>query len=182
MSVKPEGKRPVRLSPFVPLAPEGSAGGEKEERREESEVSRGDREGPSAPAAGGLVASPPGVEATSTGGGTGEKSLPSSGAGSGSAAPMETRFGAFEAPSFIHREMPAYPPLAQRLGKEGKVVLALLIDEQGSLRGVEVIQRADYGFTEAALEAVKKSTFTPARKNGQAVTSRALLVVRFRLD
>jgi TonB family protein len=96
--------------------------------------------------------------------------------------PIETRFGASVAPAFLHREMPIYPMMARKLGKEGKVLLRLTIDEKGNLLGVDVIERGGYGFTEAAMEAVKKSTFLPAKKDGKPIASRALLPVRFRLE
>jgi len=93
-----------------------------------------------------------------------------------------TNFGMTGAPSFMHRELPIYPMMARRLGKEGKVVLELLINAMGKLQNVEVIEHAGYGFTEAAIEAVKKSTYIPALRNGEKVTSRALLPVRFKLQ
>lgn len=93
--------------------------------------------------------------------------------------PIETEFGTAAAPSFLHREMPVYPAFARKLGKEGEVVLRLTIDERGNLLNVEVLETAEYGFTEAAVNAVKKSTFLPAKKNGKPVASRALLPVRF---
>mgnify|MGYP000182777561 CR=1 FL=1 len=95
--------------------------------------------------------------------------------------PVETEFGAAVAPSFLHREMPVYPALARKMGKEGKVVLRLTIDEIGNLLNVEVVENAGYGFAESAVDAVKKSTFLPAKKNGKAVASRALLPIRFNL-
>ncbi len=96
--------------------------------------------------------------------------------------PIETRFGASVAPAFLHRVMPIYPMMARRLGMEGKVVLKLTIDEKGVLREVEVIEKAGYGFTEAAVEAVKKSTFLPAKKDGKPIASRALLPITFQLE
>ena len=96
--------------------------------------------------------------------------------------PIETRFGAFVAPAFLHREMPIYPMMARKLGREGRVMLKLTIDEKGSLSDVEVIDKAGYGFTEAAVEAVKKSTFLPAKKDGKRIASRALLPIRFQLE
>jgi TonB family protein len=93
-----------------------------------------------------------------------------------------TNFGMTGAPSFMHRELPVYPIIARRLGKEGKVVLELLINAMGKLQNVEVIEQAGYGFTEAAIEAVKKSTYVPALRDGEKVTSRALLPVRFKLQ
>ncbi|MBE0425434.1 MAG: energy transducer TonB [Nitrospirae bacterium] len=98
-----------------------------------------------------------------------------------SSEPIDTEFGSVIAPSFLHREMPAYPIFARRIGKEGRVVLRLTIDKKGDLLDVEVVERAGYGFTEAAIAAVKKSTFRPAKKNGNPVASRALLPVRFTL-
>jgi periplasmic protein TonB len=94
----------------------------------------------------------------------------------------ETQFGEMGAPAFIHRKMPFYPILARRLGKEGKVILKLLIDRNGRLQNVEVVEHAEFGFTEAAVAAVKKSTYAPASRNGENVTTRAILPVRFRLQ
>jgi TonB family protein len=96
--------------------------------------------------------------------------------------PIETRFGASIAPAFLHREMPSYPMFARKLGREGRVMLKLTIDENGNLLDVEVIEKAGYGFTEAAVEAVKKSTFLPAKKDGKPIASRTLLPIRFQLE
>jgi len=93
----------------------------------------------------------------------------------------ETIFGNSGAPDFIHREMPVYPLLARRLGKEGKVVLKLLIDRNGTLQDIEVIEASGFGFTEAAVAAIKKSAFSPAHSNGEKVPSKAILSVRFNL-
>lgn len=97
-------------------------------------------------------------------------------------APIETRFGDSVAPAFLHKEIPVYPMMARKLGREGKVILKLIIDEKGNLLNVEVIEKADYGFTEAAVEAVKKSTFLPAKKDGKPIASRAILPIRFQLE
>lgn len=98
-----------------------------------------------------------------------------------SSRPIDTEFGAAIAPSFLYREMPVYPAFARKLGKEGRVLLRLTIDERGDLIEIEVVEKAGFGFVEAAVDAVKKSTFLPARKNGKPVVSRALLPVRFLL-
>ncbi len=103
-------------------------------------------------------------------------------AGSDIGPPIETRFGASVALAFLHREMPVYPTMARKLGREGKVLLKLTIDENGNLLDIEVIEGAGYGFTEASVEAVKKSTFLPAKKDGKSIASRALLPIKFRLE
>lgn len=71
--------------------------------------------------------------------------------------------------------------MAKKLGKQGKVVLRLSINEKGKLMNVEVVEPADYGFTESAMEAVKMSTFLPAHENGVGIASKALLTIQFAL-
>jgi protein TonB len=93
--------------------------------------------------------------------------------------PHDVEFGTAIGPKFLHRELPAYPMIARKLGKEGKVVLRLTIDERGNLLNVEIIKKADYGFTGAAVEAVKRSTFLPAEKDGRTIVSRVILPIRF---
>ncbi|MDP2755431.1 MAG: energy transducer TonB [Nitrospirota bacterium] len=101
-------------------------------------------------------------------------------ASSGNTSPgIETEFGSKGAPAFLKRQLPVYPVLARKLGKEGKVVLRLFINEKGRLLNVEVVEPAGYGFTESAMEAVKMSTFFPAHENGIGIASKALLSIRF---
>jgi protein TonB len=90
--------------------------------------------------------------------------------------------GTAGAPAFVHREIPTYPLLARRMGKEGKAVLRLFISERGEVLRIEIVEDTGYGFAEAAKEAVKKSSFAAARRNGVAVAARALLTVRFALQ
>jgi TonB family protein len=92
---------------------------------------------------------------------------------------IDTEFGSTGAPTFLKRQMPVYPIIARKLGKEGKVVLRLFINEKGQLKNIEVVEPAGYGFTESAVEAVKMSTFSPAHVNGTNVASKALLSIRF---
>jgi periplasmic protein TonB len=102
------------------------------------------------------------------------------GAGAGTrTGPHVADFGGATGPAFLRRVLPAYPELARRLGKEGRVVLRLTIEARGNLLKVEVVQRAGFGFEEAAVAAVKRSSFRPAMVQGQAVTSVAKLPIRF---
>jgi TonB family protein len=95
---------------------------------------------------------------------------------------VEAELGSSNGPSFLKTIKPEYPRLARRLGREGKVVLRLFIDEHGRLLKVEVIEKAGHGFDEAAVEAVKASTFRSAKMNGMPVACKAVLPVRFRLE
>ena len=92
---------------------------------------------------------------------------------------IDSTFGSINGPKFLQREAPIYPPMARRLGKEGKVVLRLTINEKGELVNIEIVESAPYGFTESAIEAVKKSKFLPAMKDGYPITSRAILPIKF---
>ncbi|MEW6215638.1 MAG: energy transducer TonB [Nitrospirota bacterium] len=94
---------------------------------------------------------------------------------------QDVEFGSIEGPRFLRRELPNYPMIARRMGKEGRVILRLTMDEKGKLLNIEVVENAGYGFTEAAVEAVKRSTFQPAIKDRKPIASRALLPIRFTL-
>lgn len=85
-------------------------------------------------------------------------------------------------PRFIHRELPVYPFMARKLGKEGKVLLRLALDAQGKLLGVDTVEANGYGFAEAARSAIRKSTFTPAVRDGRTVSSQVLVSVKFILQ
>lgn len=113
--------------------------------------------------------------------GNGSKGTADASSSTGSETVDNVSVGSVFGPSFAHREIPIYPFVARRMNKEGKVLLRLTIDELGKLLKVEVIEGADFGFTEAAIEAVKQSTYRPAKKNGRAVISRAILPVSFEL-
>ena len=80
---------------------------------------------------------------------------------------------------FTRKVEPAYPFLARRLGKEGKVILRLTLDAQGRLQGIDTVEASGFGFAEAAHAAIRKSTFAPAVRNGRAIASQVLVPVRF---
>jgi periplasmic protein TonB len=94
----------------------------------------------------------------------------------------DVAFGSASGPSFMQRVLPAYPMVARRFNREGKVILRLTIDTGGSLVAVEVLEDPGYGFASAAVEAVKRSRFLPALHEGRPVTAKAILPVRFTLQ
>lgn len=100
-------------------------------------------------------------------------------AAAGPPGPLLTTFGSATGPAFLRRVLPEYPELAKRLGKEGRVVLRLHLDARGNLQRVEVVERAGYGFEEAAITAVKQSAFRPAMVDGEPRACIALLPIRF---
>jgi periplasmic protein TonB len=125
---------------------------------------------------------------TSSGAGKGNAIDKASGAGGtgsagsgGSNRPVDGVFGAQGGPSYLHKVLPVYPRFAQRLGKEGTVLLRLTLDESGVLKAVEIVEKAGYGFDEAAVSAVRASRFRSAIHHGAYVACRAMLPVRFEL-
>lgn len=71
-------------------------------------------------------------------------------------------------PEVLHRAEPIYPRRAERLGKEGIVVVMVLVGTRGEVLATRI--RApnpkDLGFEEAALEAARKSTFRNGTRGG----------------
>lgn len=94
---------------------------------------------------------------------------------------IEARFGDASGLNFRHYEEPVYPQAARRMNKEGKVRLRLTIDEKGTMTNLEIVHAAAFGFTEATIDAVKRWTFIPARKDGIPVIARASWTVSFKL-
>jgi TonB family protein len=76
---------------------------------------------------------------------------------------------------------PRFIELALAEGREGLVLLRLIIGPGGELKDVEVVEGGGHGFDEACLAAVRASLFAPAMRDGQAVECAALLPIRFAL-
>lgn len=79
----------------------------------------------------------------------------------------------------IRRDIDLYPPELHNLGHgDGKVVLRLWIDENGSVVKVEPVN-SDLPtiFAEAAARVFMQAEFRPGRKNGSAVKSRVETVL-----
>jgi periplasmic protein TonB len=104
------------------------------------------------------------------------------GGGGGGTGPVEARFGVGDGPQWAYQEKPVYPYSAQRLGKKGRVVLKLTIDEKGNLTKTEVMEATDQIFVSSVLEAVRRSKFRPAQRNGVPFATWTILPVTFRPD
>ena len=79
------------------------------------------------------------------------------------------------------RVMPEYPPAALAAGLQGVVSVAAVVNADGSLGAVEVIDNSapGLGFDKAALSAIRQWKFDPARLDGAAVDSVGAFVFRF---
>ena len=91
-------------------------------------------------------------------------------------------FRVVELPRFRERVEPEYPELAKRAGIEGTVILEVSINHEGEVLEAKVKQGLGYGCDEAALEAVARARFHPARDdNGQTVAVKVPIPFRFRI-
>ena len=74
-----------------------------------------------------------------------------------------------------------YPPIAQRAGLEGSVVIRVLIDVDGKPKKHIVQQSDNEVFNEAAVAAVMSSVFTPAIQNQQPIQCWVSIPITFKL-
>ncbi|MGC8719223.1 MAG: energy transducer TonB [Thermodesulforhabdaceae bacterium] len=93
----------------------------------------------------------------------------------------ELAFGGNQGPSFKNMVKPEYPEFARRTGQESYVLLKVLVDETGRARKVEVIKSGGRAFDEAAIEAIKRSSFYPARDKGVPIPCYVKIPIRFQL-
>lgn len=78
---------------------------------------------------------------------------------------------------------PRYPESARRQGVEGTAMLKMRITAQGHVEEAQVERSAGHpDLDQAAVEAVRRWRFEPARRGGEAVAIWVVLPVEFRLQ
>ena len=78
---------------------------------------------------------------------------------------------------------PTYPLHSRRRGEEGRAVLLVEVRPDGSVGKVEVVKSSGHRrLDQAALRAVRKATFIPARQGGGPVAARQRIAFVFRLE
>ena len=78
---------------------------------------------------------------------------------------------------------PAYPPASRRAGEAGQVQLRVLVDESGRPREVKILRSSGFGrLDEAAVAAIKRWLFAPARQGSGPVSAWTQVNVTFRLQ
>ena len=87
-------------------------------------------------------------------------------------------------PRVLRKTKPDYPEIARRAEREGLVTLEFIVGVDGRATDITVVKEEPkgFGFGEAAIEAVKRWRFTPAKKGGESVPMRVKVPVRFTLD
>lgn len=92
---------------------------------------------------------------------------------------VEARFDA----DYLQNPRPTYPAASRRLGEQGKVWLRAHVLPNGSTDNVELKQTSGSPRLDAAaLEAVKRWRFVPARQGGEAVAAWVVIPISFSLE
>ena len=116
------------------------------------------------------------------GGASSGKGLSGTGSGSGAGRGDGGGESRFVQASYAYAPKPDYPARARREGKEGRVLLRVLVDEQGKSKSVEVGDSSgSEALDRAAAEAIKRWRFSPARYGNKSVESWVKIPIDFRL-
>ncbi len=84
-------------------------------------------------------------------------------------------------PRFKRMQKPKYPDKLRKMGIEGEVVLDVVITSDGKPVDIKVV-KGDYPeFISAAVDAIKHSSFYPAKMGGKPVSVRIRIPIKFRL-
>ncbi len=83
------------------------------------------------------------------------------------------------APKYKIKMDPEYPQSAKEAEKEGTVVLQFTIDENGTPKDIVALTNFGFGLEAAAIEALKKSTFHPAMKDGKPTSNQVKIPYEF---
>jgi TonB family protein len=86
------------------------------------------------------------------------------------------------APVAIEKTQPQYTTMAWEAGVKGKVILRLLIDDEGTLEDVEVIEGQPYGLNDQAVKAVRRWRFKPALRHGKPVPVVYIVTINFQRE
>ena len=123
----------------------------------------------------------PGVHGRGNGGGVVEGEFGDAVAARAPAAkPMEKR-PELQPVEIVYKPRPVYTDEARRLHVEGEVLLDCIFTASGSLRVNRVVKGLGHGLDDAALVAAQRIRFHPARRDGQAYDSAALVHIVFEL-
>jgi protein TonB len=85
--------------------------------------------------------------------------------------------------AYLHTPEPAYPASAREEGEEGVVILKVRISRGGLPEEIVLERSSGHGALDrAAIAAVRRWSFTPARRGDEAIEAWMQVPIRFRLD
>ena len=85
--------------------------------------------------------------------------------------------------AYLDNPAPAYPASSKRLGETGTVLLRVLVDERGRAESVDVATSSGFErLDRAAIDAVRRWKFVPARQGDRAVKAAVIVPLEFQLS
>ncbi|WP_051748177.1 energy transducer TonB [Nevskia soli] len=85
--------------------------------------------------------------------------------------------------AYLDNPTPEYPRLSRRMKESGTVLLRVRVSPEGRSAQVELNQSSGYErLDQAAVEAVRRWRFAPARQGEQAVSAWVLVPINFQLE
>ena len=135
------------------------------------------------PKAGGGEPAAGGAEPEAGGGGSlSSQAAPGSGSGTGQGVGPGVPAEVLARPLYEVNPPPLYPRLARRMGKQGVVLLEVVVSAWGTVTDVKVASGSGSELLDAAaLDAVRGWRFSPGLRNGRSVAMRVRVPVRFEL-
>ncbi|MCZ4305688.1 energy transducer TonB [Zoogloeaceae bacterium G21618-S1] len=98
------------------------------------------------------------------------------------AAPQPVIAPRFDA-AYLNNPEPRYPRLSSRMGETGKVLLRVLVGEDGKVNDVRLHQSSGHSrLDEAARRAVSQWTFVPARQGNRPIANWVIVPIEFKLE
>lgn len=84
---------------------------------------------------------------------------------------------------YIQPPQPDYPPIAKRMGEEGRVMLRVLVNDHGRPEKVDVQKSSGFArLDEAARQAALRAMFKPHLEDGKPVAVYALIPINFSIQ
>lgn len=101
--------------------------------------------------------------------------------------PAPAAGGAVQLPSsnaaYLNNPRPSYPSVSRRMGEQGKVLLRVMVDEQGMPQQIEIKQSSGFDrLDKAALASVQRWRFVPGQRNGVPQAMWNIVPVNFVLE
>ncbi|WP_334188333.1 energy transducer TonB [Noviherbaspirillum sp.] len=83
---------------------------------------------------------------------------------------------------YLQAPQPEYPPLAKRMGEEGKAILRVLVNDKGRPEKIELQKSTGSALLdEAARQAVARALFKPFMEDGKPVAAYAIVPINFQI-
>lgn len=97
-------------------------------------------------------------------------------------APVAVVAARFDA-DYLHNPKPVYPALSRRMNEEGKVLLKVRVSAQGTALDVAVSKSSGFPRLDAAaIDAVSRWRFVPAKRGDETVDSSVVVPITFAFE